>query len=123
MSSKLSKNEFILLNYIVCECLSFHRLFHWYKYQEILRETGMTLANYRKSLTGLKKKNIINVMKMDDIHSSKSKIWTNKVMIFNIFYDTWTIYEGQLDDYDYEFEETEDNGMNDEELLEALNDL
>lgn len=110
----------MLLDYILSNCIAWHRVCHWYDVDEILDDLDMTISDFKKAKAKLIKYNIISVCTISKEEKKELRFRTKKVIVFNVYYKNWTIYDKTKDVLN---EKTENEFSVDEQLIRKLETL
>ncbi len=128
LRKQFNRNEFMLLDYILSNCIAWHRVCHWYDVDEILDDLDMSISSFKKAKLTLIKYNIINVCKISKEEKRELRFKTSKVVVFNVYYKNWTIYNPDIineliSKVDGQLNESNKPILNDEQLMEELDNL
>lgn len=95
-SKSFTMTEYILLDWLMDEVLSFHWWEYKYQPKVMMKSCDIKENSFYKNLNKLKSKNIIRIV--DTTKEDKSKrIYTQKKIILNPFFDTWNIKDMNTD--------------------------
>jgi len=115
LANQFTINEMILFEYWFWKCVSFRKWITHYKPKEITGKYIKSISTFKKSKNLLISKNIITIISVDSKIKSKFCIYKDKAVLFNPFFDTWSIDLSELDISKYI--------ITDEKINQELNEL
>jgi len=97
LANQFTINEMILFEYWFWKCISFRKWITHYKQEEIIEKYIKSISTFKRSKKSLIDKNIISIIDVNSDVKKKYRIYKGKVVIFNPFFDTWSMDLSELD--------------------------